>query len=79
LKKRMAEHAAVSIPDPSSSLISATQTEKNEQLKTILLDARAQYIMGKIDDAGYDAAVAQWKKIGGDQVAKELSEQYKKK
>jgi putative aldouronate transport system substrate-binding protein len=79
LKKRMEEHAAVSIPDPSNGLISATQTEKNEQLKTILLDARAQYIMGKIDDAGYDAAIAQWKKNGGDQVAKELSEQYKKK
>lgn len=79
LKKRMAEHAAVSIPDPSNGLISPTQTEKNEQLKTILLDARAQYIMGKIDDAGYDTAIAQWKKIGGDQVAKELSELYKKK
>ncbi|OXM84428.1 extracellular solute-binding protein [Paenibacillus rigui] len=78
LKKRMTEHAAISLPDPSSALISPTQTEKNEQLKTILTDARAQYIMGKIDDAGYDAAVAQWKKVGGDQVAKELAELYKK-
>jgi putative aldouronate transport system substrate-binding protein len=79
LKKRMEEHAAVSIPDPSSGLISPTQTEKNAQLKTILLDARAKYIMGEIDDTGFDAAVAQWKKNGGDQVAKELSELYKKK
>ncbi|NHN35188.1 extracellular solute-binding protein [Paenibacillus agricola] len=79
LKARMSEHAAVSIPDPSNGLISPAQTEKNEQLKTILLDARAQYIMGKIDDAGYDAAIAQWKKIGGDQVSKELSDLYKKK
>ncbi|NOU94702.1 extracellular solute-binding protein [Paenibacillus sp. LMG 31456] len=79
LKTRMAEHAAVSVPDPSTGLISSTQTEKNEQLKTVLTDARTQYIMGKIDDAGYDTAIAQWKKVGGDQVAKELSELYKKK
>ncbi|WP_165452525.1 extracellular solute-binding protein [Paenibacillus thalictri] len=78
LKSRMTEYAAISIPDPSSALISPTQTEKNEQLKTILTDARAQYIMGKIDDAGFDAAVAQWKKVGGDQVAKELADLYKK-
>lgn len=79
LRNRMAEHAAVGIPDPSNGLISPTQTEKNEQLLTILQDARTQYIMGVIDDAGYDAAVMQWKKNGGDQVAKELAELYKQK
>ncbi|MNI45704.1 Lipoprotein LipO precursor [compost metagenome] len=79
LKKRMTELAAVSVLDPSNGLISPTETEKNEQLKTILIDARAQYIMGKIDDAGYDAAIANWKKIGGDQVAKELTALHKKK
>ncbi|MGG1519345.1 hypothetical protein ABE504_28360 [Paenibacillus oryzisoli] len=79
LKNRMKEYADVSILDPSMGLISPTQTEKDAQLKTILTDARTQYIMGKIDDAGFDAAVQQWKKIGGDQVAKELAELYKKK
>ncbi|NOU65321.1 extracellular solute-binding protein [Paenibacillus sp. LMG 31461] len=79
LKKRMIELADASVQDPSMGLISPTQTEKDAQLKTLLSDARAQYIMGKIDDAGFDAVVQQWKKIGGDQVAKELSELYKKK
>ncbi|OAS18721.1 extracellular solute-binding protein [Paenibacillus oryzisoli] len=79
IKKGMIELAGASVQDPSMGLISPTQTEKESQLKTLLTDARTQYIMGKIDDAGFDAAVQQWKKIGGDQVAKELSELYKKK
>lgn len=79
LRDRMAEHSAVGVPDPSLGLISPTQIEKNEQLNTILTDARTKYIMGEIDDAGYDAAVQLWKKTGGDQVAKELAELYKQK
>ena len=55
------------------------KTEKSEQLKTILADAKIQYVLGKIDDAGLDAAVEQWKKAGGAKVAEELAELYKNK
>lgn len=79
LSKRMAEYAAVSVPDPSQGLISPTETEKSEQLKTILQDARTKYILGEIDEAGYDAMIAQWKSAGGEQVAKEYAELYKNK
>jgi putative aldouronate transport system substrate-binding protein len=79
LKKRMEEHAAVSVADPSNGLISPTEMEKGEQLKTILTDARIQYVLGKIDEAGLDAAVEQWKKAGGTQVATELAGLYKQK
>ncbi|WP_054023893.1 extracellular solute-binding protein [Bacillus sp. FJAT-28004] len=79
LKSRMEEHSAVSISDPSIGLISPTQIEKGEQLKTVLQDASIQFILGKIDEASLDAAIEQWKKIGGSQVAKELAELYSQK
>jgi len=79
LSSRMAQYAEIAIPDPSAGLISPTQTEKNEQLNTILQDARTKYVLGEIDDAGYDAMLAQWKKAGGEQVAKELADLYKNK
>src|SRR5690606_35214010 len=69
LKSSMEEHAAGSVVDPSIGLISQTQIEKGEQLKVLIKDASTQYILGKIDDAGLDAAIEQWKKIGGSQVA----------
>lgn len=78
LSKRMAEHANISVSNPANGLISPTQIEKDEQLKTIISDARTKYVMGEIDDAQFDAAVEQWKKAGGSQVAKELAELYKK-
>jgi putative aldouronate transport system substrate-binding protein len=79
LRNRMAEHSAVGVADPSLGLISPTQIEKNEQLNTIITDARTKYIMGEIDEAGFDAQVELWKKTGGSQVAKELAELYKQK
>jgi len=79
LKSRMEEHAAVSVADPSNGLISPTETEKSEQLKTILTDAKIQYVLGKIDTAGLDAAVEEWKKAGGAKVAEEFAELYKNK
>jgi putative aldouronate transport system substrate-binding protein len=79
LKSRMEEHAAVGVADPANGLISPTETEKSEQLKTILADAKIQYVLGKIDDAGLDAAVEQWKKAGGAKVAEEFAELYKNK
>jgi putative aldouronate transport system substrate-binding protein len=79
LKSSMEEHAAGSVVDPSIGLISQTQIEKGEQLKVLIKDSSTQYILGKIDDAGLDAAIEQWKKIGGSQVATELAELYSQK
>ncbi|WP_309120291.1 extracellular solute-binding protein [Paenibacillus sp.] len=79
LKSRMEEHAAVGVADPSNGLISPTETEKSEQLKTILADAKIQFVLGQIDEGGLDAAVEEWKKAGGAKVAEELAELYANK
>jgi putative aldouronate transport system substrate-binding protein len=48
-----------------------------QQLDNIIGDARIQYIVGQIDDAGFDAAIELWKKTGGDDYIREINELYK--
>lgn len=76
--KRLDEFANAVVLDPSSGLISPTNVEKGSQLSTILQDASVKFVLGEIDEAGFAAAVAEWKKIGGSQVAKEFEGLYKK-
>ena len=79
LRQRMEEHAQVSVPNPAEGLISATETEKGEQLKTILEDASIQFILGDIDESGFYDAVERWKNAGGIQVKEELAELYRQR
>jgi putative aldouronate transport system substrate-binding protein len=66
------------VPDPTVSLISETYLQKSQQLTQIISDAQTKYIIGELDDAGFQAAVDNWRKSGGDQVIREFTDQYKK-
>jgi len=77
-KEATETYAESCVRDYSSPLVSATQTEKGGELDKLLLDARIQYIMGIIDEAGYDAAVASWWAQGGTQIAEEFTVEYQK-
>jgi putative aldouronate transport system substrate-binding protein len=76
---RMArENAKYAIANPVLTLTSTTYSDRGKELDQMIGDAQTKYIMGKIDDAGWDAEVARWRKAGGDQVIKEYEESYKK-
>ncbi|MDR2078772.1 MAG: extracellular solute-binding protein [Treponema sp.] len=62
----------------SDVLISETQIKLGNSLSDILQDARMKYVLGQLDLAGWKAAVTEWKKAGGDKVAAEYTEDYKK-
>ncbi|MBW7459897.1 hypothetical protein K0U00_38140, partial [Paenibacillus sepulcri] len=64
------------VPNPGEPLYSATYTEKGAQLDTIAADARIKFIVGKIDEAGFQADMDLWKKSGGDEYVKEMNEAY---
>lgn len=66
------------VPNPALNLISATYSERGAELEQIIYDAQTKYIMGKIDDAGWQAEVEKWKKSGGDKLIKEYEEAYAK-
>jgi putative aldouronate transport system substrate-binding protein len=44
----------------------------------MLLDAKVKFVMGKIDENGWKAAVEQFKKAGGDKAAQEYADAYTK-
>ena len=64
------------VPNPAASYISKTWNERRADLNKIVVDARVKYIMGQIDKAGWQKALADWKAAGGDQVTQEFNELY---
>lgn len=78
MNQRVAENADVAVLNPAEGLISPTDLEKGTQLSTILKDASIQFVVGEIDEAGFQAAVEKWKSTGGSKVAKEFAELYQK-
>jgi putative aldouronate transport system substrate-binding protein len=58
-------------------LDSETAIKLGSTLTNILQDARMKYVLGQLDLAGWRAAVAEWKSVGGDKVAAEYTEYYK--
>jgi putative aldouronate transport system substrate-binding protein len=72
------EAAKFMIVDPTASLDSATYTERGARLQEQVKDATYQYIMGKIDDAGYKSATDKWLKDGGQKIIDEFNESYAK-
>ncbi|MBM7540699.1 putative aldouronate transport system substrate-binding protein [Amphibacillus cookii] len=64
------------IEDPTVPLYSETFTRDGARLEQIITDATYQYILGQIDQAGFDAAVENWKSQGGQQIIDEFNENY---
>ncbi|MEI6877017.1 MAG: extracellular solute-binding protein, partial [Spirochaetota bacterium] len=70
------ENSNYAVPDLSVPLVSATYSERGPILDRVIYDARVKYVMGVIDDKGWQAAVDQWLKQGGDKVIAEYTEAY---
>lgn len=77
-KNATEQYAESAVRNFASPLLSDTQTEKGAELDKIMEDARVQYIMGEIDEAGYDAAVSLWYAQGGTQIIEEYTAAYQK-
>ncbi|MFH1512595.1 MAG: extracellular solute-binding protein [Bacillota bacterium] len=67
------------VANPCQSLLSssAVYAEKGSQLTTIIDDARVQYIVGQLDEAGYNAEIQRWWDQGGTDLTAELSDMNK--
>ena len=77
-KKATEIYGESAVRNYASPLLSDTQTQYGSELDKILNDACIQYIMGVIDEAGYDAAVEQWFAQGGTKVVEEYNTAYAK-
>ncbi|GHT63979.1 lipoprotein LipO [Spirochaetia bacterium] len=74
---QMAALMPYAVYNPTIPLISDTYSTIGANLDKIIFDAQAQYIMGVIDEAGWQAAVNRWKQSGGDKITAEYSALYK--
>lgn len=72
------EAASFMVTDPTAALDSATYTERGARLQDQVKDATYQFIMNKIDEAGYQAAVDKWLKDGGQKIVDEFNASYAK-
>lgn len=78
IDKLTKENEKYIVGNPAEPLISNTYTMKGAQLDTMINDARTKFIVGQLDEAGYKAALEQWRKSGGDDYIREINEEYAK-
>jgi putative aldouronate transport system substrate-binding protein len=73
-----AENEQYIVPNPAHNLLSSTYSERGKELEQMITDAETKFIMGKIDEAGWQAEVEKWKKAGGEKLMQEYKEAYEK-
>jgi len=72
------ENEKIAVMNPTDPLDSAAYVEEGTELQKIINDATYKYIYGSIDKAGFEKAVEDWKKRGGDKIIEEFNAAYKK-
>jgi putative aldouronate transport system substrate-binding protein len=71
------ENEEIVVPNPAEALVSEVYAQKGQQLDTIINDARIKFIVGQIDEAGFNDAIELWRSTGGDDYMKEINKLYK--
>jgi putative aldouronate transport system substrate-binding protein len=70
--------AKFAIQDPTTPLTSKTFIEKGGRLQDIIKDGTYQFILGKIDEKGFQDVVKKWQDQGGNQIIAEFNDAYQK-
>ncbi|MCS7464761.1 extracellular solute-binding protein [Paenibacillus doosanensis] len=65
------------LQDPTVPLDSKTFNEKGARLQDIIKDATYKFMLGNIDEAGFQAAVKKWQDEGGAKIMEEYNASYK--
>ncbi|MDX8045180.1 extracellular solute-binding protein [Gracilibacillus sp. S3-1-1] len=61
------------IEDPTVPLYSETYVNDGVRLQEIITDATYNYILGQLDEDGFDQAVENWRSQGGDKIIEEYN------
>jgi len=64
------------VANPAEPFISQVYSQKGPQLDNIINDARIKFIVGQIDEAGFQDALEVWKKSGGNELIEEMNGLY---
>ncbi|MEK8130332.1 extracellular solute-binding protein [Paenibacillus filicis] len=71
-------NAEIAVPNPTNAYISNTYSERGKELDKIIDDARTKFIMGQLDEAGWNSAVNKWLQDGGSKIIEEYTDSYNK-
>ena len=74
----MKENEDYVVANPAEPFISETYSKRGPQLDAIIEDAMVKYIVGQIDEAGYQAELDLWLRSGGQQYIDEINAEYAK-
>ena len=66
------------VANPAESLISETYVKNGAQLDKIISDARIKYMSGQIDDSTYKSEMQRWCDSGGNDIIREINDEYKR-
>ncbi|MCT8139605.1 extracellular solute-binding protein [Anaerobacillus sp. CMMVII] len=72
-----AENESYLITNPTLTLDSDTFVLDGPRLYQIIEDATIKFILGQLDEAGFEKAVDNWKSQGGDKIIEEFTASYK--
>jgi len=78
VNKLVADNDNILIHDPTVGLSSLYYDAHGTELASIMTNATYNYILGKIDAAGFRNEIEVWKSRGGSQIIKEFEESYSK-
>ncbi|UQZ85569.1 Lipoprotein LipO precursor [Paenibacillus konkukensis] len=78
IDKLFHDNSKLGVVDLSASLLSDTNTQKGTDLKKAITEAQVKYVLGELDDKGWNDAVEKWRKNGGDKIIEEFTADYNK-
>jgi len=76
MKAYLEENEKNAVGNPAFPLTSQTYLEKGGDLDQMRKDAKINFVMGEIDEAGWKAFCEQWRKEGGNEVLAEFAKEY---
>ncbi|WP_248928310.1 extracellular solute-binding protein [Paenibacillus hamazuiensis] len=70
------DNDSIVVGDPTAAFVSRTQAEKGTGLADIVTNATYDFILGRLDEAGFRRELEKWRKEGGDLIIEEMNRQY---
>ena len=76
IQQKYAENAQYAVPDISLGMLSSENVQKENELASLIYDARAKFIMGYITEDQFKAEVNTWLSSGGQAILDEIQANY---
>ncbi|TVY00318.1 extracellular solute-binding protein [Paenibacillus cremeus] len=78
VNKLIEDNEKILIRDPTQNLLSPTFDDLGDELQQIITNATYNYILGRMDAAGFRAEIEAWEKKGGSRIIQEYTDEYQK-